>query len=670
MDYPLLLGIFPQVLLDGIILGFMYALIALGYTMVYGVLEFINFAHSEIFITGAFVGVEILLGLKGAGLLDALPWVLVLVLILAAGMAISGGLAVLVERVAYRPLRAAPRLIPLISAIGVSFFLQDAIRLVESIWNNAFNLVYPTMEPLNHRFELTATIDVSVKSLVVIVAALIMLWGLHVLVNRTKIGTAMRAVAEDQGAASLMGINVNQIISLTFVIGGAMGGAAGVLFGVQYGLINPYSGFIPGLKAFTAAVLGGLGNIPGAMVGGLVLGLLEAFAASYLSLLTGSALAVATFPRSVLVFLLFQGSLLFVYRARIPERLRWSLLPAALLVLMPVIGYFNSYYLEVATQVGIFVALALGLNIVVGLAGLLDLGYVAFFAVGAYSWAIFGSPHANVIFGGGFPLAGWWFYVFLLVGLAVAATTGILLGLPVLRLHGDYLAIVTLGFGEVIRVLANNLDKPINFTNGPKGITPISRPPTPFGLPYGEYFYFLALLIVVAVVIVNRRLENSHIGRAWEAIREDELAARAMGVPLVRMKLMAFACGASFAGVMGVLFSAKQVFINPESFTFLESIGVLAMVILGGMGSIPGAIVGATIVTVLNLQVLKGFSLWLNELKNAGVTVLGYSLADLPTQFEPAKDERMFFGVILVLMMIFRPQGIFPARRRQHELGG
>ena len=307
MDLELLVGIFPQVLLDGLILGFMYALIALGYTMVYGVLEFINFAHSEIFITGAFVGVEILLGLKSAGLLDALPWVLVLLLILVAGMAISGGLAVLVERVAYRPLRAAPRLIPLISAIGVSFFLQDAIRLVESIWNNAFNLVYPTIEPLNHRFELTATIDVSVKSLVVIVAALIMLWGLHVLVNRTKIGTAIRAVAEDQAAASLMGINVNRIISLTFLIGGAMGGAAGVLFGVQYGLINPYTGFIPGLKAFTAAVLGGIGNIPGAMIGGLVLGVLEAFAASYLSLLTGGAFGAEykdIFAFSILILIL------------------------------------------------------------------------------------------------------------------------------------------------------------------------------------------------------------------------------------------------------------------------------------------------------------------------------------------------------------------------------
>ena len=289
MDVELLLGIFPQVLLDGITLGFMYALIALGYTMVYGVLEFINFAHSEIFIFGAFVGVELLLTFKTAGWLDVLPWVVVLVVVLLAGMAASGLLAVLVERTAYRPLRHAPRLIPLISAIGVSFFLQDTIRLAESLLRNAFNLVYPSMDALNHRFELTQTIDVSMKSLVVIVAALLMLWGLHSLVNRTKVGKAIRAVAEDQAAASLMGINVNRMISLTFLIGGAMGGGAGVLFGMQYSLINPYTGFIPGLKAFTAAVLGGIGNIPGAMLGGLLLGILEAFGASYLSLLTGGA---------------------------------------------------------------------------------------------------------------------------------------------------------------------------------------------------------------------------------------------------------------------------------------------------------------------------------------------------------------------------------------------
>ena len=307
MDIELLLGILPQVFLDGLTLGFMYALIALGYTMVYGVLEFINFAHSEIFVVGAFVGVEVLLGLQASGWLAAVPPLLVLLLVLLLGMLASGLLAVTVERVAYRPLRGAPRLIPLISAIGVSFFLQDAVRLFESVWRNAFNLVYPTIDFFNIRFELTETIDVSVKSLAVIVASLLMLWGLHTLVNRTKVGKAIRAVAEDQATASLMGINVNRMISLTFLIGGAMGGAAGVLFGVQYSLVNPYTGFIPGLKAFTAAVLGGIGNIPGAMVGGLVLGLLEAFAASYLSLLTHGAFGAEykdIFAFSILILIL------------------------------------------------------------------------------------------------------------------------------------------------------------------------------------------------------------------------------------------------------------------------------------------------------------------------------------------------------------------------------
>ena len=400
------------------------------------------------------------------------------------------------------------------------------------------------------------------------------------------------------------------------------------------------------------------------------------------ALLAVTAWGVAHFPRSIVVFMLFQASIFLLYFARMPRWLKTLLTAATLGGLMPVLGTINAYYMEIAIQVGIFVALALGLNIVVGLAGLLDLGYVAFFAVGAYSWAIFGSPQANLIFGGDFfPLSPWWFFVFLFVGVGVAAGAGLLLGLPVLRLHGDYLALVTLGFGEVIRVLANNLDKPINFTNGPKGITPIGRPPIFFApllravgiepnpnVIYPLYLYALVLLIVGATVLVNRRLEDSHIGRAWEAIREDQTAAQAMGVPLVRMKLLAFACGASFAGAVGVLFSAKQIFINPESFTFMESIGVLAMIILGGMGSIPGAILGATVVTVLNLQVLKGLSLWVNELRNAGVEIFGYNLANLPTQLEPAKYERMVFGLILVLMMIFRPQGILPARRRTREL--
>ncbi|HET8917225.1 MAG TPA: branched-chain amino acid ABC transporter permease [Candidatus Binatia bacterium] len=285
----LALDILPQVLVDGIVLGFMYALIALGYTMVYGVLEFINFAHSEIFVLGAFVGVEVLLLLESAGHLATLHTAFVLLLVILSGMLLSGLAAVALERVAYRPLQGSPRLVALISAIGASFFLQDALRFFESLWRNTFYLTYPTLDVLDQTVPLGLNVAVPVKSLLVIVTALVSLAALHLFVNRTRLGTAIRAVAQDPDTASLMGIPVNRVIALTFFVGGAMGGLAGVLFGLHYSLVNPYSGFFPGLKAFTAAVLGGIGNIPGAMLGGMVLGMLEAFAASYLSILTDGA---------------------------------------------------------------------------------------------------------------------------------------------------------------------------------------------------------------------------------------------------------------------------------------------------------------------------------------------------------------------------------------------
>jgi branched-chain amino acid transport system permease protein len=285
----LALDILPHVLVDGIVLGFMYALIALGYTMVYGVLEFINFAHSEIFILGAFVGVEILLLLESAGHLATLHPAFLLLLVMVSGMLVSGLAAMALERVAYRPLYGSPRLVALISAIGASFFLQDALRLFESLWRNTFYLNYPSLDVLDHTVPLGFNVVVPVKSLLVILTALLTLAALHLFVNRTRVGTAIRAVAQDPDTASLMGIPVNRVIALTFFVGGAMGGLAGVLFGLHYSLVNPYSGFFPGIKAFTAAVLGGIGNIPGAMLGGMVLGVLEAFAASYLSILTDGA---------------------------------------------------------------------------------------------------------------------------------------------------------------------------------------------------------------------------------------------------------------------------------------------------------------------------------------------------------------------------------------------
>lgn len=316
----LALDILPQVLVDGLVLGFMYALIALGYTMVYGVLEFINFAHSEIFVLGAFVGVEILLLLESAGSLATLHPVFVLLLVIGSGMLISGLAAMTLERVAYRPLRGSPRLVALISAIGASFFLQDALRLFESLWRNTFYLSYPTVDILDKTVPLGFNVVVPVKSLLVIVTALVTLVALHLFVNRTRMGTAIRAVAQDPDTASLMGIPVNQVIALTFFVGGAMGGLAGVLFGLHYSLVNPYSGFVPGLKAFTAAVLGGIGNIPGAMLGGMVLGMLEAFAGSYLSILTDGAFGAEY--KDVFAFLVLILILVFRPKGLLGEKVR------------------------------------------------------------------------------------------------------------------------------------------------------------------------------------------------------------------------------------------------------------------------------------------------------------------------------------------------------------
>lgn len=398
------------------------------------------------------------------------------------------------------------------------------------------------------------------------------------------------------------------------------------------------------------------------------------------------------FPLANICFLpLFILSPLVVLASPLAPRLKVSIVLFAVVVVMPLVGIYNTSYLELAIQISIFAGLALGLNIVVGFAGLLDLGYVAFFAVGAYLWGMFTSSAPTVFNVNGWLVPGWAFYIFVLIGVAVAGVVGILLGLPVLRLRGDYLAIVTLGFGEMIRVLARNADSPINLTNGSQGLHGIGKPPLPdfmvgltqnLGTTLGArienpattaqqlLFYFLAIGILGLIILASRRLQDSPIGRAWTAIREDEVAAIAMGVPLVRMKLLAFAMGASFGGAIGVLYASKQTFIDPNSFVLLQSITILAMVIVGGLGGIKGVILGAIIVTLLDLHILTNLSLQLNALRNVDfvVPILNFRIRDWPAQLEPAKYQPLVFGLILVIMMIFRPAGLLPEARRKMEL--
>jgi branched-chain amino acid transport system permease protein len=316
----------PQVLIDGLVLGFMYATIALGYTMVYGVLEFINFAHGEFFMFGAFAGVELLIWLDGRGILEGAGNVgayFFLFIALIVGMVISGGLAAGTERLAYRPLRGAPRLVPLISAIGVSFFLQDMMRFYQSAVNGDFYRTFPDFGHFAERITLFTVdfngrdipIAIQIESIVIIIVAIIMLVALNYLVNATRLGKAIRSVSQDQRTSSLMGINVNRIIGITFLVGGALGGAAGVLWAFRFTRADPYMGFLPGLRAFTAAVLGGIGSIVGAMLGGIVLGLLESFSAAYLSLFTKGAMGaeykdILTFSILILILILRPSGLL------------------------------------------------------------------------------------------------------------------------------------------------------------------------------------------------------------------------------------------------------------------------------------------------------------------------------------------------------------------------
>ncbi len=305
----------------------------------------------------------------------------------------------------------------------------------------------------------------------------------------------------------------------------------------------------------------------------------------------------------------------------------------------------------------LFVMLALGLNIVVGYAGLLDLGYIAFFAVGAYCYALLASPHFGIHAS---------FLLLLPLGAMVAAVFGVMLGAPTLKLRGDYLAIVTLGFGEIIRIFLNNLNRPFNLTNGPQGITLIdplqisglslSKTYTYMGFSIApvHMYYFVFLACALLTIFISLRLENSRIGRAWVAIREDELAASAMGINTRNMKLLAFAMGATFGGVAGGLFASFQGFISPESFTLLDSVMVLCMVVLGGMGNVAGVVLGAILLTALP-EALR----YIGPLQQQW---LGRVYID------PSDLRMLLFGLALVLMMLFRPAGLWPSKTRRREL--
>jgi len=335
-----------------------------------------------------------------------------------------------------------------------------------------------------------------------------------------------------------------------------------------------------------------------------------------------------------------------------------ALIALALLALPFALAAVGTTWVRITNLAILFVFLSLGLNIVVGFAGLLDLGYIAFYAVGAYVYALLASPHFNI---------HWPFWVILPLGAAIAALFGVLIGAPTLKLRGDYLAIVTLGFGEIVRIFLNNLSQPVNITNGPQGIARIdpfrlggidfSKSESFLGLVFSGpiKYYYLLLAVLLAVIFINVRLQNSRIGRAWEAIREDEIAARATGIDTTRLKLLAFAMGASFGGVAGGMFSAIQGFVSPESFVLVESIMVVSMVVLGGMGNVWGVILGAVLLSFVP-EILRF------TVEPAQKQLFGRMIV------EPEVIRMLIFGFALVLVMTLRPGGLWPSAVRRREL--
>jgi ABC-type branched-subunit amino acid transport system permease subunit len=886
----------------GVAQGSVYALIALGYTMVYGVLRFINFAHGEVFMIGAITGYFVSDRLARTALWDAQPFV-ALFLVLVCCMTVSALVALTLERVAYRPLRGAPRLIPFITAIGASFFLQYAVAGLFGVDVKE----YPDVKVLNGTLTFLGFRILKVH-LLVIVAALVMMIGLQVFVERSRTGRAMRAVAEDQEMARLMGVDVDRTIALVFGIGGAMAGAAGLLFGLVFRNVFFLTGFLPGIKAFTAAVLGGIGNMVGAVLGGLTigsveslgpslvlsgldipaahqlkdvvaflalvlilifrptgilgervadergevavarrrsappaaregellparevdlgralrLGLLAGLAAVFVSAIgmvqrfsereivgevsLGTLLLVAiplvlgyaggrappqiegfaaarpgrrnltagllvglgsgavmtvfvllidnfdvrdvfvnispdlvadengpqllTFgnqlPVGILVVLalnlaagmaagalhllpdrwrkavlagaiaaagfgllqslihqLLRGIqeelnvltaplIRFLYQSsgalswqgaaavglagfgiyavrtrpdRTPFQARLERLPrrrqrvvslAILAVVALVLGelpqILGPFYSEVLNIAGIFLVMALGLNIVVGFAGMLDLGYVAFFAVGAYTTALITSPTSSLG-------VGWNFWVAVPFVVLAAAAAGLLVGTPVLRMRGDYLAIVTLGFGEIARLLfLSDWLKPT--FGGAQGVT---RVPDivigPIDVKGPQAFLYVLFALVLLAAYVSYALQDSRIGRAWMAMREDEAVAEAMGVNIVAAKLSAFIMGAILAGLGGALFATKIGSVFPQSFDVVVSITVLVVIIVGGMASVRGVVLGALVLV---------------------------GLPELLREFEEYRF--LLYGALLIFMMLSRPEGFIPSKRRAQEL--
>ncbi|HVU13296.1 MAG TPA: ABC transporter permease [Phototrophicaceae bacterium] len=595
--------------INGLVIGNIYALIAVGLAIIFGVGNLINFAHGSVYMIGAYVG-----------------WVCVTMLHLPLPITfgvvalVCGVVGLLIERIGLRRLQNAPRIAPLLATIGISFVLDELTQIIFSHDPQSFpNPLPPTRIHIGG-------VTIGYVDILIAVIGIGSALLLFLFLRYTKLGWALRATAQDREAAQQMGVDVNRVNQTAFALAAILGGIAGVLVGIYFQTVYPTMSTDAVLKGFTANLIGGLGSIPGAVAGGLVLGLIESYGVAIFGSTYRDLFAYAI----LLLMLILRPNGLFSRKRQLPpEPLTGTFIPnkrgirlpywvvivgAAALLIFPLI-ISDPYILQVLTNAWLFGLIALSITLVTGTAGQTSLGQAGFVAIGAYACALL-TLRLN-----------WPFVPALIAAGIITGILGTLLVLPAFRLRAHYVAIATLAVGEIITQIILNWK---SLTKGSLGLVSIP-PPEIFGIdmiyPRDVYWFSLALLLIAA--LLQWRLIRSSLGRIWRALRDDEVAAQAYGIGLNRYKALAFASSAFIAGISGAFTANMYTYINYQTFPDSLSVLTLTMAILGGMGNIVGAVLGALALTILP-ELLRG-----------------------------SADYRYFFyGLVLLLLVQFRPQGI------------
>ena len=595
--------------ISGLAIGNIYMLLAVGLALIFGVANLINFAHGAVYMVGAYLGWWCITQLA-APLWLAMPAV-------AAGCAALG---LLIERVGLRPLQGAARIAPLLATIGISLVLDQGMQLLASADPRAMPSPLPDWRIRLGTGSIGA-LDLLIGGVGLGASAL--LFGF---LRFTRLGWAVRATALDADAARQVGVDVDRVNMTVFAIASALGGLSGLLVGMYYNSIDPMMGDAAMLKGIVAQLIGGVGNVPGAVVGSLLLGLIESYGVALFGTSTRDLFAFVL----LLLFLLFRPNGLFSRARSLPqEALTGSFLapsrplavprPVVLGLAVAALGLplvlHSPYLLQTLSSAWLYGLVAVSLTLLAGTLGQISLGQAGLLAIGAYASALLSldlaMPVALAV-----PLGG-----------IVAAVLGTALAAPAFRLRGHYISIATLGIGQIVGLVILNWE---SLTRGPLGLTNI--PPLSFAgheLTSAAAAYWVALVVLLLLASLQARLLRSHLGRTFRAIRDDEVAARACGIGLDRYKTLGFAFAGLTAGIAGALMAHLYSFINYETFDTTLSILALTMVILGGMGNVLGAVLGAAV------------------------------LICLPEAFRAAAEYRLLlYGVALLLLVRFRPQGL------------